>query len=133
MDRENRLKTCKHFTGLMPKNCDVGIDYDTVKVSAPPAPPRWPCMYDGVDIPCALRVHWTNEDLDKQDAEYKVMFSNMVAARAAIVEFTQGKRGISGKIDCPNCEGGKLSFSVAHGNGHIHAQCSTEGCTSWIE
>lgn len=35
-------------------------------------------------------------------------------------------------IECPACKG-KLHLSQSSYNGHVHGQCETEGCVSWME
>lgn len=44
----------------------------------------------------------------------------------------RGKGGRS-SLPCPICEKGELRYSVSGYNGHIHAQCSTEGCVQWMQ
>lgn len=39
----------------------------------------------------------------------------------------------SGEIDCPICKSGKLRYSRATYNGHVHAACSNEQCVRWME
>lgn len=75
----------------------------------------------------------------KPSPEVLELLAKAGKARAAIVEHLGGpwKKGTPsavGKIDCPVC-GGKetLAFRRAGYNGHIHAQCSTDGCVSWME
>jgi len=57
----------------------------------------------------------------------------MMTARAVIVAHTEGKRGVGGVIECPVCKTGKLRFSVARCNGHVHAACTTDKCVRWME
>ena len=38
-----------------------------------------------------------------------------------------------GEMDCPICKTGKLRYSRAAYNGHVHAKCSTNGCVAWME
>jgi hypothetical protein len=38
-----------------------------------------------------------------------------------------------GEIVCPVCKTGKLCYSRAAYNGHVHAACSTNGCVAWME
>lgn len=38
----------------------------------------------------------------------------------------------AGEIDCPVCKAGKLRYSRASSNGHVHAAC-TSGCVAWME
>jgi hypothetical protein len=39
----------------------------------------------------------------------------------------------AGKMPCPICGVGTLRYSRSSYNGHVHAQCSTETCVSWME
>lgn len=39
----------------------------------------------------------------------------------------------SGFMACPVCSEGKLRYSRASYNGHVHAHCSTSGCVSWMQ
>lgn len=77
---------------------------------------------------------WTEED----EQEFKRDMAKVNKARSAIVEYlgvyVRGRsRDAQGKIPCPNCGMGLLHFTRAAYNGHIHAQCTTDHCTSWIE
>lgn len=56
-------------------------------------------------------------------------FEQIGIARQAIIDTKLS----SGVIDCPICKSGKLQFSVARSNGHVHAHCSTRLCMSWME
>ena len=40
---------------------------------------------------------------------------------------------VVGVIACPICKIGKLQYSCASYNGHIHARCSTDTCVRWAE
>lgn len=39
----------------------------------------------------------------------------------------------AGEMECPVCKTGKLRYSRAAYNGHVHAACSTETCVRWME
>lgn len=39
----------------------------------------------------------------------------------------------NGVMDCPICVTGKLRYSRAAYNGHVHGRCSTDGCVAWME
>ena len=41
-------------------------------------------------------------------------------------------RGKAEVIDCPACNG-RLHLNQSSYNGHVHGQCETEGCVSWME
>ena len=138
---------CRHFNGLQNHKCEKGVEYDSFA-------PRQPLR---VELPC-LRYHhsslkpnaipeklWngkkecqffsepTEEELNEQKVEIKLCIQKMIVVRRSIVEYTKGKRGAAGSIDCPSCKTGKVSYSVSSYNGHIWAQCTTPGCVNWIE
>ena len=77
---------------------------------------------------------WTEED----EREFKKDMAKVNKARRAIVDhlgaYVRGRsRDAQGFIPCPNCGTGELYFTRAAYNGHIHARCSTDFCTSWME
>jgi hypothetical protein len=39
----------------------------------------------------------------------------------------------AGVMDCPVCKTGKLRYSRAAYNGHVHARCSTADCVAWMQ
>jgi hypothetical protein len=39
----------------------------------------------------------------------------------------------AGEMPCPVCGNGKLRYSRAGYNGHVHARCSNDGCVAWME
>jgi hypothetical protein len=39
----------------------------------------------------------------------------------------------AGKMPCPICKTGELSYSRSTYNGHVHARCSTDSCVTWME
>ncbi len=63
--------------------------------------------------------------------ERNAAIERMFKARGAIVQHIKETGEKVARIDCPNCDG-TLGYAQAH-NGHIHARCSTEGCTQWME
>lgn len=71
----------------------------------------------------------TKEERDALRANIGQRVKDIGTAREAIIATKQG----SGEIDCPICKTGKLRFSVARSNGHVHAHCSTRLCMSWME
>lgn len=44
----------------------------------------------------------------------------------------KNRRGKAETIACPVCEG-KLHLAQAAYNGHVHGQCETKNCVSWME
>lgn len=39
----------------------------------------------------------------------------------------------AGKMRCPICNAGELQYLRSAYNGHVTAQCSTDGCVAWRE
>ena len=70
----------------------------------------------------------SNEAVTKEDGN-ALLVKQIGVARNAIL--ATGRE--SGEIDCPICMTGKLLFSVAPSNGHVHAHCTTRLCVSWME
>ena len=52
-------------------------------------------------------------------------------ARNAIMAATNGERGVTGSIGCPNCEG-TLFYSVAGFNGHSGESATREGVVAGL-
>ena len=71
----------------------------------------------------------TKEERDALRANMCQRIKDIGTAREAIIATKQA----SGVMDCPICKTGKLGFSVARSNGHVHAHCSTRLCMSWME
>jgi len=53
-------------------------------------------------------------------------------ALAAVLDHAGSKRGVAATITCPCCHG-RLVYSIARGNGHIHARCQTPGCVEFMQ
>lgn len=138
---------CKHYPrGGMFKNatCSAGVSFiDSGFKTVPDAPCFWN-RGDGQPRPtqpnCVKCEFPSDEEIAAKEAESNVRFANIGKARKAIVDHLGGpwtktnRKGGQGRIDCPVC-GAKdsLAFSRAAYNGHIHARCSTAGCTNWME
>ncbi len=78
-----------------------------------------------------------SDRLEREEADARI--SRIMKARQAIVAHAGKYRkgvscSVSGAIDCPVCGGVKtLHFRRAACNGHIAAQCTADGCVSWME
>jgi hypothetical protein len=73
----------------------------------------------------------TAEELAQEKAASDASFKRIMKARAAILA-AGAKPRTQGDLSCPVCEAGTLRWSMAS-NGHVHANCSTAGCVSWME
>jgi hypothetical protein len=126
-----------------------------------PAHKAYPCfrrehqLTDG----CSKCLFPTPEEIKAHADEATGHIKNMISARAAIVDELERRNkdgdvavklnrasqseyddggptnyvSGAGIIGCPICKTGKLRYSRAAYNGHVHARCSTDGCVSWME
>lgn len=132
---------CVHFNGFQNAACDAGIAYKSVEKPAPDGKGKnFPCWAERTgQTTCAKLEFPTAEQIAADDAKWKIRFEGTMNARAAIVEHLGGpwKKGMGGGIgviDCPVCKvKDALHFSRAGYNGHIHANCQTPECVSWME
>lgn len=127
---------CKHFNGLQHDKCSLGIRYYDVadRPGDKGMAQRVPCILLRTSNPlerghCEHYCELTTEEIEKRDAAFREYFKKMKAARAVIVE--QIKPGDVGILECPAC-GNVLHASIAT-NGHVRAQCETNGCLLWLE
>ena len=127
---DRRLGRCRHFTGIQNDTCTAGVTYPSVRDESV-RPYRFPCLHADAATICPLKAPRTAEEIDAEDREFADSFARCAKARAAILKRTRGAAPATGEVACPSCAGA-LAFNVAS-NGHIHAACSTEGCTRWIE
>lgn len=145
-------RRCKHFGGInftdKSKACKAGVRMLDVIVEKPyryrysedspvyTSNHSMPCFTDSDPYrvcSCAKQDFPTPEEIKANKEESDMLMSRFFTARQAIVTATDGKRGVSGEIECPICKAGKLRYSVASLNGHIHAGCTTENCVAWME
>jgi hypothetical protein len=82
---------------------------------------------------CSERLMPTEKQIKLHESEVAESFTRIMIARMAIIEKEGKKRGVTGHIKCPVCKVGKLRYSIAEINGHIHAGCTTKGCVRWME
>lgn len=134
---ERDMKKCRHFNGVMNECCRAGIAYKSVTVfHLPPGTgASMPCLLSTAEVPCQCEKasYPTREEAEQSEADWRQRRIDTAKARAAILAATKGAKRVRGRILCPVCEkAGSLRFGVAY-NGHIHAQCETEGCVAWIE
>jgi hypothetical protein len=74
--------------------------------------------------------------LTEQDKLISKMFTDVMTARKAITDYIKVNnlpRSCAGYLDCPICEQVRALVWSRASNGHIHAQCNTEGCVQWME
>lgn len=64
---------------------------------------------------------------DDFGVEIKLVGAAIKAIRADAAD----KNRSAGQIECPKCKG-KLGYSIARINGHVHGRCETPGCLAWM-
>lgn len=138
---------CQHYEMRgMPKACAAGVEYASVGTLSAANPDNLakpgcrPCIH-GVRLadPLALCPKWlraTREQGIKRHEDMDRAFRNMALVLPVIQKWrTWSKAKPVAKaevIECPVCKG-RLHLSQAAYNGHVHGQCETEGCVSWME
>lgn len=147
-DRERELEivremnSCIHFTGIHRDVCAAGVEYRSL-VGGPDLgwAARIPCILTGLTkeprATCELKKLPTREEATAEvDRSNERILQCLVAMDAAHTHAEkQGFRcgnGGAGEMECPICKG-RLRYTVAGVNGHMHAACVTEGCVRWME
>lgn len=118
--QEQIQNKCKHFTGVMSKLCNAGVDYDEVR-DVYARPYKFPCFAEGnlSGGACAYRCFPTADEAKMQADEIEERGKYTMAAFAEIHK----SKLSSGVIACPKCSG-EMKFSRASSNGHVRAGCS---------
>jgi hypothetical protein len=136
---ERELTQCRHFNGTRHGKCQAGIVYadqfPDAAMTLKCLPRLNPAGREAGDCPRFEIV--SREEAEKaadEQLEYGEVFA--VARKLAhedgkCMGFGKG-RGGGGKVVCPKC-GKRLIYAVAAYNGHMHGQCETPGCISWME
>lgn len=86
-------------------------------------------------IPCAQYREPTAAEVEAYQIDTDAQLNRTYAAiRVASAWRVKPKpaQDRSEVIECPICKG-KLHLSQSAYNGHVHGQCETEGCVSWME
>ena len=140
---------CQHFNGAQHDCCSAGVNYADIGGALDGRALRLPCLspetfekrrkelgYQLADCPQLRRV--TREEAEKEVEEIigrgdRTMKAMTKAHEHAKQNGLRKGNGGRGEMPCPICETGTLRYSVAGYNGHMHAQCNTEGCVSWME
>jgi len=79
------------------------------------------------------------EENELDDFTKNVLFSmdaiknNLMAYGIITKENNIPKESTDGEIECPICKTGKLFYSIASLNGHIHGKCNTPNCVNLMQ
>lgn len=150
--------TCIHFNGLVNDKCRKDITYTD---AARPlnelerknyesygeyrgnersfaVAKRIPCFDDNGAPACPFYEEPGKAQLEEHDrliaSAVMQLFTVRPLIEADIAARNKKKKDYRGSIPCPICNDGKVAYSYAGSyNGHIHAQCTTDGCVAWME
>ena len=128
------MKTCRHFNGIhgpgMRKDhvqCTVGQTVNDYREHNGRMY-EWGCTNgNACQMKCPEFSPYTKAECDADESYWDEHIKTVVLACDSIP-----KTGSSGIVECVKCKG-KLHWSRAACNGHIHAKCETDGCLSWME
>lgn len=136
------MSTCVHFPGIQHDACKAGVNYHEQFGNGAGCFANIACTqaYPREDVPmkeCPSVKYPTREGAEaeqaKRDAHTKKAVQAMCDAHADAKAKGYGKgNGGQDSMKCPLCPNGRLRYSVASVNGHMHAGC-TNGCVSWME
>jgi hypothetical protein len=94
----------------------------------------FPCLLQyGGNASCPKRELKTREQAEAEEAQFEAAFARVNTCLKAIRAKHGKARGLMGQMLCPIDCGGTLSYSIAAYNGHVHGQCSTKDCASWMQ
>jgi hypothetical protein len=130
---------CKHYRGTMQGTCAAGVGLRAL-VGGEDAGwcTRLPCLQsfrnrpNGPTAACNKFAVPTAEEVAADEAERAEMiarFEKLGPIRSRIKRENKGQSA-DGIVECPAC-GGKLHWSHAAYNGHVHLKCENEDCV-WI-
>lgn len=127
---------CRHRCSMMEKCCKAGVNFEQLGMGKLGLGRSMPCYYVAGTIPihCDKYERRTFEEVQAEDAEMDARIAEFLLAGPLIRRIKEEQKGKSwaGVEECPVCKG-KLHLSHAAYNGHVHGQCETEGCLSWME
>ena len=133
------LGKCKHFNGIQNAACKAGINYHELLGSEFGCFANMPCTRAPVpSAACASFALFTQAEAEAEADEWVTRMKRFKIVLTGAHEhaekqgFKRGRGGV-GELECPSGCGGKLRYSVAEVNGHMHAACTTKGCCSWME
>lgn len=125
---------CRHRTPFGPEHptCQAGVDY--APFSADRSDER-PCYgeNDAAKARCDKYAGWSAKEVAAHGARMDARLRRIGLIRKAIVSEADSKNIAGGIIACPCCKEGRVRWSRARSNGHIHARCSTPDCAGWME
>lgn len=134
---------CAHYA---PKPGSLKHDYCALGLGASDAmdrarkigePNMCPCIggHKASDV-LTLCPKWERRSLEhaeKRAEEMEEAMERMLVVMPVVNDWRDKKPfGKQEVIECPKCKG-RLHLSQSSYNGHVHGQCETKGCVSWME
>lgn len=132
---------CIHFRSMgASKTCEKGVNYDALAGGPIGSFHRLPCFIKSPDEHAAERVkcdHFrppTAEEITAHETWVTARMDRLRIVMVGIRPWRDAHKGRSASevVECPACKG-RLRLSIAGFNGHVHGQCETPGCVSWVE
>ena len=116
---------CRHYSYEIPNGGGVGECRCAVDVDLS-AEGAWRACIPDPDRTCERREEWS----DEERSAFKAWSDDHIARMVHVVSAIP-KDGTIGTLTCPACGTGKVHWTRARSNGHLHAQCTTPNCF-WI-
>ena len=104
-------------------------------------PPGWPEVrvehdrYGQKMIPCGAYIEPSDEQVQQDRRETEASIRKTMAAIAVASQWRVQPKPAKARaevVPCPICQG-RLHLSQSAHNGHVHGQCETPECVSWME
>jgi hypothetical protein len=124
---------CRHRTAFDKEKhptCKAGVDYHQFRGNFR----LMPCLGESAEAiaRCPQFAPWTPEENAAREKAWRERFDRIGIIREAIIAAVGSTGERAGRMPCPACKTGTVSYSQAS-NGHTHACCSTSGCAAWME
>lgn len=140
---QRQMMYCQHYDGLATSEtggkCKAGIIYSEAFGGENALFKRMPCIKGNENTKeqqLALCSSWcqrTREQAEKRNNDIEAAIKRMTVIQPMVTEWRNKKPiGKYEIIECPVCKG-RLHLSQAACNGHVHGNCETAGCVSWME
>ncbi len=126
-------KHCRHYDYDDGPKCACDLDMSSPQ-SHLPCMPEW----QQTGKTCDWREEFTDEERAAWQAWRDERAARMIVVMAQLPGSSRDTKnkpewGKSGEFDCTACGTGKVRWSRARSNGHVHAACTTPGCFGIIE
>ena len=117
---------CRHYSYEGGPRCACGIDNSLANTACMPVPFPETRRFE----PCSWREEYTFDERIAWGQWKAERFSRMIAVMAEIPGSFDKKEswGKTGDFPCPACLTGKVLWTRARVNGHVHAYCTTPNC-----